>query len=211
MESVGGVDAARRVAAGEHFDVVVLASDAIDTLIACRSPARRQPGRPGAFRGGGGGEAGAPCARPRLGRGGARGRAGRAHHRLLHRAQRRGADCSCSSAGALPTRCEPRLVQARAGVPVASLVASGEVALGFQQLSELLDVHGHPGGAGLCPTRFRSSPRFLPVLPSTCQRRVGAGRSVHALLASPDIAASGRRQTPPRHGARLNPFRQGLS
>jgi molybdate transport system substrate-binding protein len=34
FESVGGVDAAKRVQAGEAFDVVVLASDAIDKLIA---------------------------------------------------------------------------------------------------------------------------------------------------------------------------------
>ena len=34
IESVGGVDAARRVAAGEAFDVVILASDAIDKLMA---------------------------------------------------------------------------------------------------------------------------------------------------------------------------------
>jgi molybdate transport system substrate-binding protein len=33
VESVGGVDAARRVAAGESFDLVLLASDAIDQLI----------------------------------------------------------------------------------------------------------------------------------------------------------------------------------
>eukprot|EP01041_Mallomonas_annulata_P018935 gene18935-38074_t len=34
IESVGGVDAARRVQAGEAFDVVILASDAIDKLLA---------------------------------------------------------------------------------------------------------------------------------------------------------------------------------
>ena len=34
IESVGGVDAARRVQAGESFDVVFLASDAIDKLVA---------------------------------------------------------------------------------------------------------------------------------------------------------------------------------
>lgn len=34
VESVGGVDAAKRVAAGEPFDIVVLAADAIDKLIA---------------------------------------------------------------------------------------------------------------------------------------------------------------------------------
>ena len=34
VESVGGVDAAKRVQAGEAFDLVILASDAIDKLIA---------------------------------------------------------------------------------------------------------------------------------------------------------------------------------
>ena len=34
IESVGGVDAAKRVQAGEAFDMVLLASDAIDKLIA---------------------------------------------------------------------------------------------------------------------------------------------------------------------------------
>jgi molybdate transport system substrate-binding protein len=37
---------------------------------------------------------------------------------------------------------EDRLVQARPGVPVGSLVASGEAALGFQQLSELMTLSG---------------------------------------------------------------------
>ena len=32
IEAVGGVDAARRVAAGEAFDVVMLAADALDRL-----------------------------------------------------------------------------------------------------------------------------------------------------------------------------------
>ena len=34
IESVGGVDAAKRVQAGEAFDLVILGSDAIDKLIA---------------------------------------------------------------------------------------------------------------------------------------------------------------------------------
>lgn len=34
FESVGGVDAAKRLQAGEPFDVVVLAADAIDKLVA---------------------------------------------------------------------------------------------------------------------------------------------------------------------------------
>jgi molybdate transport system substrate-binding protein len=51
-----------------------------------------------------------------------------------------------------------RLVQARPGVPVGSLIASGEVDLGFQQRSELLDVTGVrvlgplPGAAAISTT-----------------------------------------------------------
>lgn len=37
---------------------------------------------------------------------------------------------------------QSRMVQARPGVPVGSLVARGAVALGFQQLSELIHVPG---------------------------------------------------------------------
>src|SRR6185295_6109486 len=37
---------------------------------------------------------------------------------------------------------KPRIVQAPPGVPVGSLVASGEVELGFQQLSELIHLQG---------------------------------------------------------------------
>ena len=48
------------------------------------------------------------------------------------------------SAAALSAASEirPRIVQARPGVPVGSMVASGEVELGFQQLSELLPLAG---------------------------------------------------------------------
>ncbi|MFY9512121.1 MAG: substrate-binding domain-containing protein, partial [Rubrivivax sp.] len=34
LTAIGGVDAAKRVQAGEHFDLVVLAADAIDKLVA---------------------------------------------------------------------------------------------------------------------------------------------------------------------------------
>jgi molybdate transport system substrate-binding protein len=37
---------------------------------------------------------------------------------------------------------QPRIVQAPPGVPVGTLVARGEVALGFQQLSELMHLEG---------------------------------------------------------------------
>lgn len=48
IESVGGVDAAKRVQAGEAFDVVILAPDAIARIAGGRATGRRQPGGLGA-------------------------------------------------------------------------------------------------------------------------------------------------------------------
>ena len=86
-ESVGGVDAAKRVRAGEAFDAVVLAANAIDDLIA----------------------AGRIVAGSRVD--------------LVR------------SGVAIAVRAPP-------GVPVGTLVARGEVELGFQQLSELIHLSG---------------------------------------------------------------------
>jgi len=137
VESVGGVDAARRVAAGEPFDVVVLASDAIDRLIAaghlaagskvdlvrCDVAIAVPSGSP----------------RPSV-----------ANEAGL-RAAAEAAGCIALSTGpsgvALTRLLEgwglaDRLVQAPPGVPVGRLLAQGDAALGFQQLSELIGLPG---------------------------------------------------------------------
>ena len=141
IESVGGVDAARRVQAGEPFDVVILASDAIDKLgssghVAAGS--RRDVVRSGvavAVR------AGAP--HPDIGT-----------EEALKRAVL-AASSICLSTGpsgvqlaklferwGIAEEIRRRMVQAPPGVPVGSLVARGDVQLGFQQLSELLHLDG---------------------------------------------------------------------
>ena len=141
VESVGGVDAARRVAAGEAFDVVVLAADAIDKLMAgghlvpgsrvdlVRSPvAVAVPA--GAVRPDLSSEASlrdAVLAAPTLGY--STGPSGTA---LLALFERWGIGHEVAG----------RLRQAPPGVPVATLVARGDAALGFQQLSELLHAPG---------------------------------------------------------------------
>ena len=141
IESVGGVDAAQRVQAGEALDVVLLASDAIDKLIASghamaqskvdwvrSSTAVAVP--EGASLPDIGSEAAlqtAVLAAPSIGY--STGPSGTA---LLALFQRWG----------IAEQLQPRLVQARPGVPVGQLVAQGEAALGFQQLSELLHVPG---------------------------------------------------------------------
>lgn len=141
FESLGGVEAARKVEQGEAVDLVVLASDALDKLMA---GGFLQPGtrrdlvvssvalavREGADRPDVGSEAAlrsAVLAAPSIGY--STGPSGTALLALFER-------------WGLGETLRPRLVQARPGVPVGRLVAQGEVALGFQQLSELKDLPG---------------------------------------------------------------------
>ena len=141
IESVGGVDALKRVQAVEAFDGVVLASDAIDKLIAGGHvlPGSRvdlvQSSVAVAVR------AGEPLpdistedalrsaidAAPTIGY--STGPSGVALVRLFEK-------------WGLLDELQARIVQAPSGVPVGSLVARGEVALGFQQLSELMGLGG---------------------------------------------------------------------
>lgn len=140
IESVGGVDAAKRVAAGEAFDLVILASDAIDRLIAAGHLA---PGRIDLVR------SAVAVAVPE----------GQPVPALANEAALRAAVLAAPTIGystgpsgvalqalfarwGLSDVLAARTVQAPPGVPVASLVAQGRVALGFQQLSEMLGVPG---------------------------------------------------------------------
>lgn len=141
IESVGGVDAARRVQDGEAFDLVVLATDAIDRLAASghvvagsRVDLVRSPVAIAVA-------AGAP--RPDV-----RNEAG---VRAAVRAARR-IGFSTGPSGVhlqrlferwgLTAELEGRLHQAPPGVPVGRLVAGGDCDLGFQQLSELMHEPG---------------------------------------------------------------------
>ena len=141
VESVGSVDAARRVQAGEAFDGVVLAANAIDALIdACRvRPGSRvdlvRSGVSVAVRSGaalpdiGSEDAlrAAVLAAPSLGY--STGPSGVAWVKLVER-------------WGIAAQLGDRHRQAPPGVPVARLVAEGAVALGFQQTSELLGQDG---------------------------------------------------------------------
>ncbi|MBX3611801.1 MAG: substrate-binding domain-containing protein [Hydrogenophaga sp.] len=190
IASVGGVDAAKRVQAGEAFDLVILASDAIDKLIAA---GHLLPGRvdlvvssvaacvP----------AGAPV--PDLSSEAAvkatvlaagkvsysTGPSGVALQKLF-------ADWGMAEAVAGKT------VQAPPGVPVASLVASGEVALGFQQLSELLHVPGITIVGGL-PEPIRIVTVFSAGIGAHTPR-ADAVRALLAFMTSADADAAKQRQ-----------------
>ena len=141
LESVGGVDAAQRVRAGEAFDAVALAADTIDQLIASGhivAGSRVDLVRSGvavAVR------AGAP--RPDIGSEEAVKRAVLAARSLAYSTGPSGVQLAkLFERWGIAEIIRARLVQAPPGVPVGSLVAEGKVDLGFQQLSELMNLPG---------------------------------------------------------------------
>lgn len=140
IESVGGVDAAKRVQAGEPFDVVVLASTAIDKLIA---EGHLQPGRVDVVRSGVAVAVRAGAPRPDIATEEALRQAVLAAGRISYSTGPSGVHLAkLFERWGIAAQIKDRIVEAPPGVPVGSLVARGEVELGFQQLSELMHLEG---------------------------------------------------------------------
>ena len=186
IESVGGVDAAKRVQAGEAFDGVVLASDAIEKLAA----------------------AGHVLA-------GSRVDLVRSSVAVAVKAGASAPDISTESAlrsaiEAAPTigystgpsgvalvklfECwgmwdalQARIVQAPPGMPVGTLVARGEVALGFQQLSELMHLDGITL-LGMLPEAVAITTVFSAAT-CTASNQVDAIAKLFAFMAAHDAAS----------------------
>ncbi len=189
VESVGGVDAARRVQAGEVFDVVVLAADAIDRLIASGQVVAGSradliisgvavavpSGSPSPDIGSEAALRLAVLAAPSVGFS-----TGPSGVQLLRLFDRWG----------ITARLQGRLVQAPVGVPVAALVARGDVALGFQQRSELRDVAGI-SVVGPLPPAVQINTVFAAGLCSA-SAQAGAVRALLTFLTSPAAAPAKR-------------------
>ena len=141
LESVGGVDAAARVAAGEPFDAVILAAEAIEALIAGAHIVA-------------GSRVDLVHSEIAMAV-----RAGATHPDVSTEDGVRRSVLAAGSVGYstgpsgtylvdlftrwnLAAEWTGRLVKAPAGTPVGSLVANGEIDLGFQQLSELIHLAG---------------------------------------------------------------------
>ena len=141
IESVGGVDAAKRVQAGEAFDVVILASDAIDKLTAS---GHVQPGsRVDLVRSGVAVAVRAGTPAVDIGSEDAVRQAVLAARSVSFSTGPSGVHLQqVFDRWGIADEIRPRLVLAPHGVPVGSLVASGEVELGFQQLAELMNLPG---------------------------------------------------------------------
>ena len=190
VTSIGGVDAAKRVAAGEPFDFVVLAADAIDKLIAGGSVVAGSrvdlvdSGVSIAV------QAGAP--RPEISTEEALKRAVLAAPTVGYSTGPSGvALVKLFERWGIAQTLQGRLVQAQPGIPVGALVARGEVALGFQQLSELIHLEGITV-LGPMPAAVQITTTFSGALCKASPR----GEAVQALLAfmaSPDAGAAKRR------------------
>ncbi|WP_246025027.1 substrate-binding domain-containing protein [Paraburkholderia dinghuensis] len=180
VTSIGGVEAVRRVQDGEPFDFAVLASGALERLavdghVAVARIEIVRSGMAVAV------AAGAP--HPDIG-------SAAALRDAILGASRIGYSTGPSGEHLLKLIARfgiaqvigSRIVQTPPGVPVASLIASGEVELGFQQLSELT---GAPGieVVGPLPPDVQLTTVFSAAICSASQRQEAAARFL-AFLAS---------------------------
>ena len=190
IESVGGVDAARRIRTGEAFDFVVLASDALEQLE-----------RDGVIVPGGiVGFAQSPMAMAV--------RAGAKRPAISDEAAVRAAMLEARAIGistgpsgahvvklvrdwGLEGELSRRIVQAQPGVPVAALLAGGEADLGFQQLSELLHAPGIEI-VGALPQAIQPMTIFAAAICRAAANATGA-RAFIEYLASDQSAEAKRR------------------
>lgn len=191
IESVGGVDAAKRVQAGEAFDVVILASDAIDKLVASGHVVAGSrvdlvhSGVAIAVR-----EGATP---PDVSTEDALRQAVLAARTVSYSTGPSGvALAKLFERWGIADQIRDRIVTPPPGIPVGSLVAKGEVELGFQQLSELINLPGITV-LGPMPQAVQIVTTFSGgVCASSAQ--ADAVRGMLAFMASPDAAEPKRRQ-----------------
>jgi molybdate transport system substrate-binding protein len=190
VESIGGVDAERRVEEGEAFDLVVLAAAAIDRLTSADRAHRDSVADVA--------RSGMAAAVP----------AGAAHPDIATEQALRNAIVRakriCYSTGpsgthlvrlierwGLSEMLTPRLLRAPPGVPVAALLARGEADLGFQQCSELLDMPGIEV-VGALPAQIQEITVFRGAV-CAASKQAKEARELLAYLASAETGAVKRR------------------
>lgn len=190
VESVGGVDAAKRVQAGEAFDAVALAANAIDKLIAdghVLAGSRVDLVHSGvavAVRAG--------AAQPDISNEAALKAAVLAARTLGYSTGPSGVQLAkLFERWGIAEQIADRIVTAPPGVPVGALVAQGAVELGFQQLSELMNLEGI-ALLGPLPPEVQITTTFSAGIAATSTRPETV-RELLDFLASPATAEAKRR------------------
>jgi molybdate transport system substrate-binding protein len=185
-EAAGGVDVAKRVRAGESVDIVVLASAAIDSLIAAGSllPGSRvdlvKSGVAIAVREG--------ARQPDVGSEEAVKRAVSGAKTLSYSTGPSGVYLEkLFERWGILQDIRSRIVVPPPGVPVGSLVANGSVELGFQQLSELMTLPGIKV-IGPLPPEIQTITVFSGGVSSGCER-AELGRALLSYMASSAVVA----------------------
>ncbi len=191
IESVGGVDAAKRVQAGEAFDVVILAADAIDKLIA--SGHVLAGSKVDLVRSGVAVAVRADAPKPDISSEDAVRQAILAARNLSYSTGPSGvALAKLFERWGIAETIKDRIVTPPPGIPVGSLVAKGEVALGFQQLSEMLNLEGI-SVLGTLPPAIQIITTFSAGVCAT-STQAETVRAMLAYMASPAAAEAKRRQ-----------------
>lgn len=187
IEAVGGVDAAKRIRAGEKFDIVVLADDAMKKL---EAEGFVKAGSRAGFA-----ESSIAVAVP----------AGAKRPDLSNETTTKAAVLAAQTVGystgpsgthvmkllekwGIDPRDAKKVVVPPPGVPVGSLIARGEVELGFQQMSEFLEVQGIEV-AGVLPAEIQSVTLFVCGVGAAAGNEAGA-RDLIGYLTSPDTNAT---------------------
>lgn len=191
LESVGGVDAAKRVVAGEAFDIVFLASDAIAKLVASghlladTQTNLADSGVALAVRAG--------ATKPDVSTAEAVRAAILAAKNISYSTGPSGvALAKLFVQWGIAEELQARIVTAPPGVPVGSLVAKGEVELGFQQLSELINLPGIDV-LGPLPDSIQITTTFSAAV-AVGSKHPAEARALLAFLRSDKAAAAIRRQ-----------------
>jgi molybdate transport system substrate-binding protein len=187
IESKGGVVAARLVQDAEPFDIVVLAADVIERLA---EAGRVVPGsRVDLARSGVAVAVAAGAPRPDISTetatreailaarsiGYSTGPSGKKLVRLFER-------------WGIVETIAPHMVQAPTGVPVGTLVARGQVELGFQQWSEMMHVPGIDV-IGALPAEIQIITVFSAAICAVSEQREAA-QALLSFLASPEAASA---------------------
>lgn len=184
-QGAGGVEVARQIAAGEACDVVVLAANAIDKLIA---EGAVLPGRSDLVRSGVAIAVQAGAAQPPV-----------ASEADVKAAVLAAPTLSYSTGPSgvyleklferwgILDAVRPRIVVPPPGIPVGKLVAEGRAALGFQQLSELMNLPGITV-LGPLPDAIQTVTVFSAGV-CKASSRPGAARALVEYLAAPAATA----------------------